>query len=153
MNYKDFAEQELGLLGYDLQEQEDGPNKWIVENVLQLLEVLSKQGRSGSSAPYCVDIFSKLARFEPLSPLTGEGWEWIDVGDGYFQNVRCSHVFKNNDSFNGQPYDIHGRIFIEPDGVSYTSRDSCVPITFPYTPKSEHIYVDDEGNILGDDNV
>ena len=148
--YKDFAEQELKLLGYNLEEQDDGPNKWIVENVLELLEVFSKQGHSGSSAGYCIDVFNKLARFEPLSPLTGEDWEWMNVGGGSFQNIRCGHVFKNNERFNGQPYDIDGKIFIEPDGASYTSRDSCVPITFPYTPKAEYVYVGDEGNPLGE---
>lgn len=30
----------------------------------------------------------------------------------------------------------------EPDGGCYTSRDSLVPVTFPYTPKSEYVDVD-----------
>ena len=63
-------------------------------------------------------------------------------GDGVFQNNRCLRVFKDKNRFNGQAYDIEGRIFREPDGGCYTSSDSCVPVTFPYTPKREYVDVD-----------
>lgn len=119
------------------QEQEDGPNKWIQENIIELLETFGKQGHSGFSASYCISVFEKLARYEPLVPLTGEDWEWNEVGTGMFQNKRCSHVFKEN----GQAYDIEGRIFRYPDGGCYTSGKSRVNITFPYTPKREYVDV------------
>ena len=138
------AEREFVAAGYTPldQEQEDGPNKWIQENVLELLEVFARQGHSGFSAPYAVEMFRKLALHEPLVPLSGADDEWNEVGDGVFQNNRCSHVFKDKDRFNGQAYDIDGRIFREPDGGCYTSSDSCVPVTFPYTPKREYVDVD-----------
>lgn len=127
----------------------------ICEHVLKLLDVFADEGHSGSSAPYAIDLFKKLASFEPLVPLTGEDWEWIEVRDGVFQNKRCSHVFKQADCFDGQAYDINGIVFYEwnereldPDEAGYpgmkrfkshyTSRDSRVPITFPYTPKTEY---------------
>lgn len=127
----------------------------ICEHVLKLLDVFADEGHSGSSAPYAVGVFKKLAMFEPLVPLTGEDWEWSEVSDGVFQNIRCSRVFKQADRFNGQAYDIDGIVFYEsyerpldPDepgypgtyrGKShYTSRDSMVPITFPYTPTTEY---------------
>ena len=75
MSYKDHAEREFRALGYKPVDQEEGPNKWIQENVMELLEVFSKQGHSGMSAPVCVRYFEKLALLEPLSPLTGEDWE------------------------------------------------------------------------------
>ena len=133
------AEREFKAIGYIpvSEDQEDGPNLWIQENVLELLRVFGKQGHSGSSAPYCIEVFSRLAKFEPLSPLTGEEWEWMEVADGVYQNIRCSHVFKNASRFEGQAYDLHGRVFQEPSGCCYTSSDSCVPITFPYRPFRE----------------
>lgn len=145
------AEREFLAAGYIPldQEQEDGPNKWIQENVLELLEVFSRQGHSGFSAPYAVDVFRKLAMHEPLVPLSGADDEWNEVGEGVFQNNRCSHVFKDKDRFNGQAYDINGRIFREPDGACYTSGDSCVPVTFPYTPKREYVDVDAQQPITG----
>ena len=117
----------------------------ICEHVLKLLAVFSDEGHSGTSAPHAVDLFKKLAMFEPIVPLTGEDWEWVD--HGYcMQNKRCGHVFKQPDRFDGQPYDGEGIVFWdwytdEETGEKrksyFTSRDSAVPITFPYTPKRE----------------
>jgi hypothetical protein len=135
------AKRELAAVGYDAEQEEEGPDKWIQQNLLDLLCVFSMQGHSGFSAGYCVSAFEKLARFEPLGPLTGADEEWFDHGDGMCQNKRCSHVFKQPDRFNGQAYDIYGRIFREPNGCTYTSGDSHVPITFPYTPKREYVDV------------
>ena len=125
----------------------------ICEHVLKLLEVFADERHSGSSAPYAINVFKTLASFEPLVPLTGEDWEWNDVshmsaGEKAYQNKRCSRVFKQEDRFDGQAYDIQGKVFIEhgydEDGkettYSYTSGDSHVPITFPYTPKTVKRY-------------
>ena len=105
--------------------------------VMKLINVFADEGHSGMSASLAVNIFEKLARFEPLTPLTGDDDEWVEVGPGVFQNKRCSHVFKEN----GQAYDIDGRIFREPDGCCFTSKDSRVDVTFPYTPKREYVDV------------
>ena len=120
----------------------------ICEHVLALLKVFADEGHSGSSAPYAVNMFKKLAMYEPLVPLTGEDWEWHEASEGVFQNKRCSRVFKQADRFNGQAYDIDGRVFYEwytdkETGEKYkshyTSRDSLVPVTFPYTPSTEYV--------------
>lgn len=116
----------------------------ICEHVLDLLRVFSDEGHSGTTAPYTVNMFKKLAMFEPLVPLTGEDWEWNEVGAGTFQNKRCSRVFKQADRFDGQAYDIEGKVFREPNGSCYTSADSRVPVTFPYTPKTEYVDVTGE---------
>jgi hypothetical protein len=136
MSLKEHAEREFAALGWD--STEEGPNKWMRENILELLETFSKQGHSGSSAPYAIGLFEKLARFEPLGPITGADSEWVEVGEGIWQNARCSHVFKGAD---GRAYDIDGRIFREPDGSCFTSGDSRVYIEFPYTPKREYVDV------------
>lgn len=134
------AEREFLAAGYIPldQPQEDGPNKWMQENVLELLRVFGEQGHSGFSANYCIEVFRTLAKFEPLVPLQGTDDEWCEVHEGTWQNKRCSHVFKEAD---GRAYDIDGRIFREPSGACYTSRDSRVYVTFPYTPKREYVDV------------
>ena len=131
----------------------------ICEHVIKLLDVFADEGHSGSSAPYAVDLFKKLAMFEPIVPLTGEDWEWCEVRENVYQNRRCGHVFK--DSKDGQAYDSEGRVFYEwrerpldEDEPGYpgvrrykthfTSRDSRVPVTFPYTPKREYVEVEVE---------
>ena len=120
---------------------EDEMQEAICKHVLKLIEVFADEGHSGSSAPYAIDLFKKLAMFEPVVPLSGEDWEWHEASEGVFQNIRCSHVFKQKDRFDGQAYDIDGKIFwewAEYEGRKFksyfTGRDSCVPITFPYTP-------------------
>ncbi|QFR59812.1 hypothetical protein VOWphi5012_028 [Vibrio phage phi50-12] len=109
----------------------------IKENILELIKVFSEQGHSGSSAPYVLEYFNKLARFEPINPLTGEDDEWADRGNGLFQNIRCSEVFKNGK--NGQAYWINGNIFRNQDGVTFTSNNSSVPVTFPWVRPESNI--------------
>ena len=133
----------------DARQFEDEMQKMMCEHILKLLEVFSDEGHSGSSAPYAINVFSTLAKYEPLVPLTGEDWEWSDVSeyggrdDGpLYQNNRCSRVFKDSKG----AYDIDGIVwwewYTDENGerskVYFTNRDSRVPVTFPYTPKTEY---------------
>lgn len=136
-NYQKHAEMEFKAAGWDL--EKDSMQKMICDHVMKLLEVFYEEGHSGSSAPYAVNLFKKLAMFEPIVPLTGEDWEWNELGEGSFQNKRCSHVFKDVKRFNGQAYDIEGIVFREPNGNCFTSSGSSVPITFPYTPERKYV--------------
>jgi hypothetical protein len=150
-NMLKWAEQELRYAGYDINDPEDGPNRWLAEGTLELLKVFAEQGHSGSSAPYAVALFEKLAMWKPIAPLTGEDDEWNEVGEGTWQNRRNSAVFKKED---GQAYWMDGRVFWEwfsspdiddgkPYKSHYTSRDSRVNITFPWTQpdKPEYVFV------------
>lgn len=139
--YEQAAKRELVGIGYKLDDPEEGPNQWMVQNLLDLLRVFSTQGHSGSSAPYLVGLFEKLAMHKPLGPLTGADSEWFDHGDGMCQNIRDSRVFKQPDRFDGQAYFLDGKVFREPSGACYTNRDSMVPVTFPYTPTTEYVDV------------
>lgn len=127
----------------------------ICTHVLKLLEVFSDEGHSGSTAPYALNMFTTLANFKPVAPLTGEDWEWVDHGHTK-QNKRCSSVFMDPD---GECYNIDGRVFWEwnqrpidedeegypgmhaPHKSYYTCRESRVPVTFPYTVPKEPEYV------------
>ena len=140
-NYIKHAEREFKAAGWDL--ENDEMQKMICDHVCELLNVFNGHGHSGTSAPYTIELFRKLAMFEPIAPLTGEDWEWTEIGEGVFQNKRCSHVFKEN----GQPYDIDGKIFRESNGSCYTNIKSRMNVDFPYTPKSEYIDVgEDDGS-------
>ena len=128
----------------------DEMQELICKHVLKLLEVFDEEGHSGSSAPYAINLFEKLAKFEPVAPLTGEDWEWTNVSEYggrnngiLYQNKRCGHVFKDDDG----AYDMDGVIFWEwftdkETGEKFksyfTGRESRVPVTFPYTPKREY---------------
>lgn len=110
------------------------------EAAIELVKVFAAQGHSGMSASMVLRIFGKVAGYEPLGPLTGDDDEWNEVGEGTWQNRRCSHVFKDAEG----AYDSNGRVFREPNGASFTSSDSRVRITFPYTPTTEYVDVKPE---------
>jgi len=142
-NMLKWAEAELKLAGYNINDPEDGPNRRLAEGTLELLKVFSEQGYSGMSAPYAVALFEKLAMWKQLTPLTGESDEWMEVGPDVWQNKRASNVFKGEDGraywndgivfweiIKDNPEDING----EPYKSYFTSRDSRVFIdSFPWT--------------------
>lgn len=126
----------------------DEMQQLLCEGVIRLLKIFSDEGHSGNSAPYAINLFKSLANFDPIAPLTGEDWEWIEVSEGLFQNKRLSSVFKKKKD--DQPYWIDGKIFWEwqkgEDGKMFkryfTSKDSFVYITFPFTkPEPEYVFV------------
>ncbi len=136
-NYVSHAEREFEVLNWpgDCEMQ-----ALMCQNITDLLWVFASQGHSGSSAPYCIRHFERLAHFSPISPLTGADDEWHEMGTDVFQNRRCSDVFK--DGKDGEPYWSSGRVFRYSDGGCFTSRDSRVPISFPWTRPDQPEYVD-----------
>jgi len=137
-NLTKHAEHELSLIGG----QDDEMQQMMNKHILQMVELFANEGHSGFSANYATNILNKLLRFEPLTPLTGEPEEWAETHDGeVLQNKRCSHVFKNKD---GRAYDIEGKVFCDPDGSCFTTKDSRVYVTFPYTPQTEYVQVASE---------
>lgn len=161
-NYVEHAKLEFEQIGYIPldQEQEDGPSKWVQENVIELLEVLSKQGHSGCSIHRCVEYFTKLALFKPLSPIQCSDNEWCEVSDNVFQNKRLSSVFKEK---KGLPYYLHAIVWKDQHGYTFTgsvidSNGNDIAsrqfIKVPFTPKTFYIDVieDDCGIYVKDDS-
>ncbi len=154
--YQHHAMNEFRAAGWlnEYNQFKDEMQGMICNHVLKLLEAFHNEGHSGFSANYAIDLFKKLASFEPIVPLTGEDWEWNEINDDrtnnitVYQNKRCSHVFKQSDRFDGKPYDIEGKIFWEwvrgedgkPSKSFFTSSESAVLIEFPYMPKKEYVF-------------
>lgn len=141
-NLETFAEKELRLAGFFDKDAMYGG--MLGDAIMKMIKVFSDEGHSGMSAGIAVSAFERVARFEPLTPLTGADDEWMEVGSDTWQNVRCSHVFKTSEG----AYDIEGRIFREPSGSCYTSYESRTPVAFPYTPTREYVDVDENGQPL-----
>ncbi len=152
-NYEKHAWQEFkaaGWLNEDGVTFNDEMQEMICKHVLKLIDMFADEGHSGSSAPYAIALFKRIAMFEPVSPLTGEDWEWTDVGSYgsgiQWQNKRMGSVFKDGD---GKPYWMDGKVFWEwfkcDDGTiiksHYTSRDSRVYIEFPWVKPENPEYV------------
>jgi len=121
-----FAKKEFEILGWP---GDDEIQKAVCDDIIELLRVFSEQGHSGTSAPYVLNLFNELAKFHPISPLTGEEDEWVDHGD-FYQNKRCFDVFK--DKKTGEAYWSSGIIFKDSEGSYFTSKESRVPISFPW---------------------
>jgi hypothetical protein len=135
-NLVDHAKRELKLIGA-FDKDKDFYGGMTGKAVMQLVRLFAKQGHSGMSASLVRSLFDKVARYEPISPLTGEDDEWNEIRSGLLQNKRCSRVFKRD----GVAYDSEGIIFREPNGTCYQNINSRVNIIFPYTPHIEYVDV------------
>lgn len=90
------AIRELELAGYS--KEEDGPNKWMREQVIEAVALFSSHGNSGFSAPFEINLVKKLCSFDIISPLRFDDGEWGKIGlDGSCQNKRKSSIFKEPD--------------------------------------------------------
>ncbi len=105
----EWAKRELDYAGFK-EDSEDEMNAWMRKDILQLLEVFAEQGHSGFSASYAINLFQTLASWKPLTPLTGDDSEWMEVGPDVWQNKRASNVFKGED---GRAYWMDGIVFWE----------------------------------------
>ena len=88
--------------------------------MLEILEKFFAQWDSGAAAYAAAPILQRLIAGKPLSPLTGEADEWMDQGNGVFQNKRLGSVFKDPRFHDGK--------------LAYDLDNPRVPISFPYSP-------------------
>ena len=65
-----YAEQELRLAG--LFDEDSLYGGMLGEAVMELVKVFAHQNHSGLSATLVLHIFNKVAKYNPLTPLTGE---------------------------------------------------------------------------------
>lgn len=117
--------------------------------VLELIECFSNQGHSGMSASIVIDLFSRLADFKPINPITGAEEEWCDLGDGKYQNKRCFSVFKEDGN---SPYYLDAIVWRESDGSCFTGTVQDITsrqfIKLPFFPKTFYIDINDNREII-----
>ena len=137
MSFLNFAKNEIEKAGL-LSKKGDFYDGMTGKALMELCEVFSKQDHSGMSANIVASLFKRLTEWMPISPLTGEEDEWIEVCTEVYQNKRCPSVFKEGKT--GKAYQNDYYIFIDDKGRTYTSRDSRKYINkFPYMP--DHKFV------------
>jgi hypothetical protein len=64
--------------------------------VMKLIETFAEQGHSNNSAAITLALFDKLARFEPIGPITSDADEWVEVTEGMWQNKRRGTSFSRD---------------------------------------------------------
>lgn len=159
MEVKKHFEDELEILRAYVEEEGKGKEKndLVIEDfipdIYSIIEKFSKQRHSGFSASAYANILSdtlkKILLFQPISPITGNDSEWMDVaeedGKDLFQNKRCSALFKVGKD--GKPYYLDAIVFKgEMEYDTFTSNDmggisSRQYIRLPFTPKTFYIDV------------
>jgi len=119
--------------------------------VMELVEKFAEQGHSGGSAPLVISLFSKVADFKPLGPITGEDKEWSNeiTKNDLYQNKRLSSLFKEGKD--GKPYYIDAIVFKGQNGSSFTGNSVKLKdgstlrsrqfVKLPFTPKTFYIDV------------
>ncbi len=159
MNTTNFAQNELDLL-IDQIVQRDPEDEMSIHmqkkmnnNLIEIISLIEKQGHSGFSMGYLKNTLNKLLDNKPLSPLTGEDHEWVDVScedeeKPRYQNLRFFEVFK--DGHNGKPYWAFGKQFTKDNGKTwFTTKDSRVDIEFPFdasTAIPEKVFLSEDKN-------
>jgi hypothetical protein len=120
-NLEKYAESEMKRAG--LFDKDSDYGGMLADGVMKLIKVFGDEGHSGGSAHLTMAIFEKVARFHPLTPLTGADDEWMNVSEmspgPMWQNIRCGSVF--TDKVTAWDIDKPG---------------NRVPITFPYDPSA-----------------
>lgn len=118
----------------------DEMDQEMAKCLLGLIKTIGEQGHSGGSIGALLGMFETLSSFKPLTPLTGEDSEWLEVNDeGLLQNVRYGSVFKDS---TGRAYDIDAKVlwewYTDEDGerhkIYFHNSECREDIEFPYTP-------------------
>ena len=131
MSAYEFAKRELEIIENNCKDRNDREvQKLLSKNVLEVINVLEKQGHSGMSIKYVKHIICDLIDYKPLTELTGEDWEWIESDDGIKQNIRCPSVFMKN----GVARYTDAYVFKEPcDDLYFHCNESNKKIDFPFS--------------------
>ena len=133
------AEYKIAWPDMDSDKEDEGMQRYMCNQVNDLLYLLSSQGDSGGSIGYKLNLFNKLAKFQVISPLTFKDDEFGEPydNDNLRQNKRNSAVFWNT-NLNTYSY-INSRvkvskwyigddnIIIERDGGSWNGGLFVIP--------------------------
>jgi hypothetical protein len=136
----DYAKSELSRL-------KDGSGEQSVINkcILEIVDVFAKQGHTGVTAEYTIQVLSRLLRNKPITPLTGEPAEWFETDPNFHdikQNKRCYSVFMDED---GSAHDLDAIAVSDDGGITWFSGLGFrKKVTFPYYPpiEPERVYIE-----------
>lgn len=95
MSLVDYAERELKLAG--LYDEDADYGGLLPEAVMALVKVHSEQGHSGGSHYQTLAIFNRVINYKPLTPISSNPEEWMEVGKdsrgNCYQSRRIPSVF------------------------------------------------------------
>ena len=139
-NFVEWAQKELDRLEASAGADDDGTQKMINDDIMEIVKVFSSQGHTGFTASYALSIIKRLLDWKPIQPLTGEESEWgTDIDPD--QNNRCTAVFREKGDTSKAFY-LHGKVFSNDGGKSwYSNHESRIPVTFPFHVPDKPEYI------------
>lgn len=93
-NLVNHARRELEAAGFF--DEDSDYNGMLGDAVVELVKKFAEQGHSGMSASMTLYLFEKVANFKPLTPITSDPDEWMEVFDNTWQNRRQSEAFSED---------------------------------------------------------
>lgn len=126
------------LFGYEFELQRCLPtnmeeSKIVREKVMELLNVLVQQKNHEQLYPIVVDMFTRLAMGDVLSPLTDDSEEWATTEKNIHYNIRYPFVIKSDDKY----FDTRAIMYENKEGYKYTNEYSKKEVKMPYMPVVE----------------
>lgn len=100
--------------------------------MLEILEKFFETWDSGGAVSVAAPVLMRLIAGKPLSPLTGQDDEWADPNGDFFQNKRCSSVFKTKIPIPHHNLQIGDCYNLDDGGPKQK-------ITFPYWPEKAEV--------------
>lgn len=159
MTMTDWAEREIAIA--KKRERRDNPeDEWdygcaCYDSALKAYKSLLEDGHSGYSWSITANIFQRLIREEPLTPIQDDDAFWKEVssvkeGCKEYQNIRYFALFKCIHKDGTVTYSDTNRFICEDvNGVTFHNGFvsnvalEYAPITFPYIPRQYKIYVEE----------
>jgi hypothetical protein len=87
-----YAEAELQRAGMYDADVDYGPGE-IAKCVLGMIDAFSSYEHSGGSRDYTLALFNRIIQFKPLTPITDDPKEWMEVTTGLWQSRRDPSCF------------------------------------------------------------
>jgi hypothetical protein len=111
-NLEEHAERELRRAG--LFDKDADYGGMLAPAIMKLIHIFAEEGHSGTSAVWSLQLFTRLASFKALTPLTTDPSEWSDVSDSeggkpLWQNIRQSSCFSEDEGKHYWDIDEKGR--------------------------------------------
>jgi len=131
--WEKWAIEELRRAGY--YDEDSIYEGTLGDNLEELIKVFSKQEHSGFSASIVSGTFHRLTHWKPLSPITDDPEEWMEIGNNLYQSRRCPSVFATNELLRqGKAKDNSYYCKVDKNGRFYRDIKCSKIVRLPYYP-------------------
>jgi len=107
----------------------------------ELVKVFAKQGHSDYSASIVNQLFYRLVRYKPLTPITNDLDEWNfcwEDGEKVYQAKRCPYLFATESQLKENKAKDSGYYYkVDEEGLAYRDNECSKIVDLPYYPPTD----------------